>query len=107
MPHGDVYHLVVPPGYVTAFFLFDVSDAIDLPGVRAAVGPTVETRRLATRPPTPTYLQYQQPPLALDGSVIGAGEVENCRVRFEAFDYGVVSVALTQGLPELLGARRP
>ncbi|WP_257724497.1 hypothetical protein [Luteitalea pratensis] len=34
MPH---YHLDVPRGYVTAFYLFDVSDAIDLQGVGAAV----------------------------------------------------------------------
>ena len=85
--------------HVTAFYLFDVSDAIDLQGVGAAVGPTAATR-LMTRPATPSYLQYQQPPLALDGSVIGAGVVDGCHVRFKAFDYGVLSVALTRDLPD-------
>ena len=89
----------MPRGYVTAFYLFDVSDAIDLQGVGAAVGPTAATR-LVTRPATPSYLQYQQPPLALDGSVIGAGIVDGCHVRFKAFDYGVLSVALTRNLPD-------
>ena len=32
-------HLGVPRGHVTAFYLFDVSDAIDLQAVGAAVGP--------------------------------------------------------------------
>ena len=74
---SDVAH-----GTVTAFYLFDVGDALDLQQVRTAIGSTV-TSRLSTRPATPTHLQYQQPPLALDGSVIGVGEVEGCRVRFE------------------------
>ena len=86
-------------GSVTAFFLFDVSDAIDLARVRADINATTATR-LATRPPAPTYLQYQQPPLTLDGAVVGAADVHGCRVRFKIFDYGVVSVALTRPLPE-------
>jgi hypothetical protein len=86
-------------GQITGFFMFDVGDAIDLPRVRREIGETVETR-LNTRPAIPPYLQYQEPPLALDGAVIGAGEVSGCRVRLKLFDYGVVSVALTQSMPE-------
>jgi hypothetical protein len=89
----------VPLGHVTAFFLFDVSNAIDLQRLRSEIDASVSTR-LATKPATPTYLQYQQPPLTLDGAVIGAGEVNGCRVRFKAFDYGVISVALTHALPD-------
>jgi hypothetical protein len=89
----------VPLGHVTAFFLFDVSDAIDLQRLGSQIDASVAAR-LATKPATPTYLQYQQPPLTLDGAVIGAGEVNGCRVRFKAFDYGVISVALTQALPD-------
>ena len=89
----------VPLGHVTAFFLFDVSNAIDLQRLRSEIEASVSTR-LATKPATPTYLQYQQPPLTLDGAVIGAGEVNGCRVRFKAFDYGVISVALTHALPD-------
>ena len=86
-------------GSVTAFYLFDVGNAVDLQKVSTAIGSTVASK-LSTRPATPTHLQYQQPPLALDGSVIGLGEVEGCRVRFKVFDYGVVSVALSEDLPE-------
>ena len=89
----------MPRGSITAFFLFDVGDAIDLQRVRADIDATVASR-LTTKPAAPPYVQYQQPPLALDGTVIGAGEVDGCRVRFKAFDYGVLSVALTQAMPD-------
>ena len=89
----------MPLGHVTAFFLFDVSDAIDLQRLRSEIDASVAAR-LATKPATPTYLQYQQPPLTLDGAVIGAADADGCRVRFKVFDYGVVSVALTQALPD-------
>lgn len=85
-------------GYVTAFFLFDVADAIDLIRVRELVDSTVPAR-LSTRPSTPTYLQYQQPPLTFDGAAIGLAEVEGFRTRAKAFDYGVLSIALTRDLP--------
>ena len=75
----------MPRGYITAFFLFDVADAIDLQRVRAEIDATVAAR-LTTKPAAPPYLQYQQPPLTLDGTVIGTGEVDGCRVRFKAFD---------------------
>ena len=53
---------LMPHGHVTAFFLFEVADAIDLPAVRTAIGATVAAR-IATLKPTPPYLQYQQPPV--------------------------------------------
>jgi hypothetical protein len=89
----------MPRGHVTAFFLFDVGDAIDLSRLAAAIDKTVPTR-LAPKPPTPTYLQYQQPPLAFDADAIGLDVIEGFRVRLKAFDYGVVSIALTRELPE-------
>jgi hypothetical protein len=89
----------MPNGHVTAFFLFEVGDAIDLAALRAQIDATVASR-LATKPATPTYLQYQQPPLTMDAAAIGLAEVDGFRVRFKAFDYGVVSVALTRPLPE-------
>jgi hypothetical protein len=89
----------MPTGHMTAFFQFDVADGIDLPRVRELVEATVATR-LSTKAPTPTYLQYQQPPLTFDGSVIGPSGVDGCRARAKAFDYGLISVALTQQLPD-------
>jgi hypothetical protein len=86
-------------GHLTAFFMFDVADAIDLARVRELIDATVATR-LSTRPATPTYLQYQQPPLTFDGAALGLSEVEGFRTRAKAFDYGVLSIALTRELPE-------
>jgi hypothetical protein len=89
----------MPPGHVTAFFLFEVGDSVDLRGVQRQIEATVAAR-LSTKPPTPIYLQYRQPPLTIDGAAIGVADVEGFRVRFKVFDYGVVSVALVQALPD-------
>jgi len=86
-------------GHVTAFFLFDVGDSIDLSRVRGQID-TTATARLAPKPATPTYLQYNQPPLTIDGQTIGFTDIDGCRVRFKLFDYGVLSVALTRELPD-------
>lgn len=83
---------------MTAFFLFDVADAINLATLRDRIGDTVPAR-LRTKPPTPPYLQYQAPPLMFDGAAVGVADVDGFRVRFKAFDYGVLSVAFTRPLP--------
>jgi hypothetical protein len=84
-------------GSITAFFLFDVAEAIDLPRVQSAIGAGVAAR-LAPKPTTPPYVQYRQPPIAIDGLVVGMPETDGCTVRFKTFDYGVISVALTRAL---------
>jgi len=86
-------------GHVTAFYLFDIADAIDLKQVGELIDASTTTR-LSTRPPSPIYLQYQQPPVVIEAIAIGAGEVEGFRARFKAFEYGVVSVALSRALPD-------
>ena len=48
-------------GHVTAFFMYDVADAIDLRTVQSLTTHTVAAR-LAPGPPTPAYVQYKQPP---------------------------------------------
>ena len=94
-------------GQVTALFLFDVADAIDLDGVNRQIAETARAP-LTTRPAAPSYLQYAHPPVVFDGAAVGAPEAHGFRVRFKTFDYGVISVALTRPLPatwpELLDA---
>jgi hypothetical protein len=85
-------------GHINAYFLFDVAEAIDLSSGRTRIGSTVAAR-LSPKPTTPPYVQYVQPPLATGGEAIGMGELDGFRVRFKIFDYGVVSVALTQAIP--------
>jgi hypothetical protein len=89
----------MPAGHVTAFFLFDVGDSIDLARVRGQIEATANAR-VSTRPAAPTYLQYQQPPLIIDGQTIGFSDVDGFRVRFKVFDYGVLSVSLSRPLPD-------
>ena len=87
----------MPRGHVTALFLFDIADAIDLDAVRRQVA--AAPAALSTKPAAPAYLQYAQPPIVIDGATVGAAEVHGFRVRFKTFDYGVISVALTRPLP--------
>jgi hypothetical protein len=86
----------VVSGHITAFFLFDVAEAIDLGGVQRELGGV--KARLAPKPTTPPYVQYRQPPIAIDGHIIDLAEADGFSVRFKAFDYGVISVALTKPL---------
>ena len=81
-------------GHITAFFLFDVAEAIHLPGVQHELGGVKS--RLAPKPTTPPYVQYRQPPITIDGHIIDRAEADGFSVRFKAFDYGVISVALTR-----------
>jgi hypothetical protein len=57
-------------GTATAFFLYDVGDAIDLAQVRArsdAVPVSFTTKLTA-----PSHIQYQQPPVVIDGATLQA-----------------------------------
>jgi hypothetical protein len=85
-------------GQVTAFFLYDAADAIDLPAVATLIGPTAR-ERLRPKTTTPPYVQYQQLPLTIDGHALGLHDACGFNVRFKLFDYGVISVALTRALP--------
>jgi hypothetical protein len=85
-------------GQATAFFQYDAAEVIDLQTVATLVGPTARVR-LTPKTTTPSYVQYQQPPLTIDGDAIGVPETLGCKVRFKLFDYGVISVALMRALP--------
>src|SRR5215218_9225120 len=84
-------------GHITAFFLFDVAEAIDLGRLQRELRAGVASR-LAPKPATPPYVQYRQPPISIDGHIIDMAEADGFSVRFKAFDYGVISVALTRPL---------
>jgi hypothetical protein len=85
-------------GTATAFFLYDVGNAIDLSQVRARTESTAAPKFTKLTPPS--QVQYQQPPVIIDGATLDAAALRGFRCRIKAFDYGVVSVALTQPLPE-------
>jgi len=83
-------------GQVTAFFLFDVAEGVDLPSVRALSGASTDSPRLAVKPAVPAYVQYQDPPVQLDAEAIGAATPEGLQTRFKVYDYGVFSLSLTR-----------
>lgn len=83
-------------GHVTAFYLFDVSESIDLPRLPALLQTATEPARLASKPAIPSYVRYQSPPLQVEGAAIGVRDLDGFDVRIKAFDYGVVSLSLTK-----------
>jgi hypothetical protein len=85
----------VRTGQIVLFYLFDVSDTIDLPTIGRLIGGTTEAK-LLPKQATPAYVQYDRPPLSFDGDVVGIGEVEGFRSRVRLYDYGVVSIALAR-----------
>ncbi len=81
---------------VVVFYLFDIAEAIDLAAVPTLIGGPTIAARLAPKSLTPTYVQYDKPPLSFDGEVLNAGTLDVFHVRFRAYDYGVLSIALTR-----------
>ena len=81
---------------ITAFYLFDVAEQIDLPRVHAAVGEAATAARFSGGRGAPSYLQYARPPLIVESDVLGFGEFDGFKGRVKFFDYGVLSVALSR-----------
>lgn len=80
---------------ITAFYLYDVAEQIDLGAVRSALGGGASAR-LQPATTAPSYLQYQTPPLVIEGERVGIATIEGFTARLKFFDYGVVSLALTR-----------
>jgi hypothetical protein len=91
---------------MTAFYLFDVADQIDVAALRKEIGGGAASARLVPKSSAPSYFQYSTPPVVVEGEPLGIQEVDGFRPRLKFFDYGVVSLALTRGFsgswPELL-----
>jgi hypothetical protein len=83
-------------GQIVLFYLFDVAETIDLRAAPALIGGPSAQARLAPKQATPSYVQYDKPPLTVDGETVGVGEIGGFRTRFRLYDYGVMSVALTR-----------
>ncbi|HEY5619604.1 MAG TPA: hypothetical protein VIK60_16815 [Vicinamibacterales bacterium] len=88
----------IASGWLTALFLYDVAEAIDLSTVNALIGPTTASR-VGPRPPAPAYIQYAHPPVTIEGQALELARVGDWHVRFKVFDYGVASVAFTRTIP--------
>ena len=75
----------IASGSATAFFLYDVGEAIDLGGVRTLVDATVRAP-LTPKVTTPPYIQYRQPPVTIEGRALDMADIDGFRVRFKVFD---------------------
>ena len=84
-------------GQVVAFYLFDVAETIDLHAIPARIGGQTVAARLAPKPATPDYVQYEKPPLSFDGAAVGIAELDGYQLRCRAYDYGVISLAWWRG----------
>jgi len=80
---------------VTAFYLFDVAEQIDLTRLRTLIRGG-ETARLTSKSTAPSYMQYQTPPVVADGDMLGIAPIDGFRARVKFFDYGVMSLALSR-----------
>jgi hypothetical protein len=83
-------------GSITAFYLFDIADEIDLSAVQRVLRTATARARLEPKPYTPAYLQYQTPPLLIEAEALELPEIAACRVRIKVYDYGIVSLALSR-----------
>jgi len=87
---------MIRDGHLTAFYLFEVADAVALDRVAGILGQAASPAKLSPKPATPAYVQYQQPPLTFDGAVFDVPEIRGLRVRVRVYDYGVISIALSR-----------
>jgi hypothetical protein len=88
----------MPVGRVHALYLFEVGDAIDVRAIPGLVDATTAAP-LTMKPASPPYLQYQQPPMVVDGSALGVAH-GGPRIRFTVYDYGIIAVRVSEPLPD-------
>src|SRR5689334_13401692 len=77
----------VRAGRIDAFYLFDVAESADLSAIPALIAGQTVPARLAPKPATPAYVQYDKPPLLFDGDAVGVGEFEGFKSRVRVYDY--------------------
>ncbi len=85
----------IESGQLTFFYLYDVAEEVDLAAVPRLLTTQAAPARLVPKPFTPAYVQYQTPPLVIDGEALQMPALDGCRPRFKVFDYGVISLALS------------
>jgi hypothetical protein len=83
-------------GFVTALYLFDIAQAIDLRALKGRFGAGATAARIDDKAPGPPRLQYVQPPIVIDGAALGRAELDGFRVRVKFYDYGVISLMLSR-----------
>lgn len=83
-------------GFVHAFYLFDVAQEIDLRALGQRLGAEARHARLDDKAAGPAPVRYLTPPVLCGGDVLSLGEIDGFRVRVKFYDYGVISLLLSQ-----------
>jgi hypothetical protein len=87
---------VIRAGLITAFYLFDIAESVDLSRLSSLLQVSTEPARLSSKRAIPSYVRYQTPPLQMEGESLGVRELDGFQVRVKVFDYGVVSLSLSR-----------
>ena len=83
-------------GFVTALYLFDVAEAIDLAALKRLLGERASVATLDDKSAGPSRVRYIQPPVVAAGESFGCKQLDGFNVRVKFYDYGVVSLTLTK-----------
>jgi hypothetical protein len=87
---------VIQSAQITAFYLFDVAESINLAQLSSLLQGSTEPARLSSKPAIPSYVRYQTAPLQIAGEAIGVRDLDGFQVRGKVFDYGVISLSLSR-----------
>ncbi len=86
----------IKSGFVTAIYLFEVAESIDLSAVKRLLGERATIATLDDKSPGPPRLRYIQPPVVTGGDALGCAQLDGFGVRVKFYDYGVVSLTLSR-----------
>lgn len=86
-------HLI---GSITAMYLFDVAQEIDLDALRARLGGDALPGPAGAKDAWPAGVFYAPAPVVVEGARLGHPALEGFELRAKFFDYGVLSLMLTR-----------
>jgi len=87
---------VIRSGSVTALYLFDVANGIDVAAAQRQLGAGAAIARFDDKSAGPKRLAYAQPPLLAEGRAFDCPEFDGFKVRVKCYDYGVISLMLSR-----------
>jgi len=81
-------------GSINAYYSFDVAETTRLEPLRGRFGARATLATIYDKAPGAPRVRYIQPPVIVDGGVLGEAELDGFRVRVKFYDYGVISLLL-------------
>ena len=86
---------MIRDGHLTAFYLFEVADAVALDRVAGILGQAASPAKLSPKPATPAYVQYQQPPLTFERR--GVRRARDRRTARSRYHFAVEQSSIARG----------